>query len=93
MPVIRVPYKVYPAGHWAPILNVRIIFKHASSKRVEALVDSGAPTCFFHGTIGKALGMSVESATEGPLDGIIGGIIRKVYYHDIKIEFLVKWFH
>lgn len=98
MAVIRIPYKVYPVAGadprvqsgmpmvWVPLLNVAVVFNHAKSKRVEAYVDSGAPTCLFHGDIGKSLGMKIDSGTEGPLGGVIGGVIKKVYYHDIKIE-------
>jgi hypothetical protein len=71
---------------WVPLLNVAVLYKHARSKRLEAYVDSGAPVCLFHGSIGKALGMRVEEGTEGPLGGVIGGVRKKVHYHDIKIE-------
>src|ERR1700722_800678 len=98
--VIRVPYKMYPiagsdprvpAGSsalWVPILNVVVIHNHTKSKRIEAYVDSGAPTCLFHASIGRALGMKVESGVEGPLGGVVGGAISKVYHHDIKVEVL-----
>lgn len=96
--VIRVPYKVYPVAGadprvpagipmaWVPLLNVVVIYKHAKTKRLEAYVDSGAPTCLFHSAVGKALGMKVEEGTEGPLGGVIGGVQKKVDYHDIKLE-------
>jgi len=32
--------------------------------------------------------MKVEDGTERPLGGVIGGIRKKVYYHDVKIELL-----
>ena len=92
MPVIRVPYKVYPvAGRvgtamtWVPILNVSVIYKHARSKRLESYVDSGAPGCLFHSSVGKVLGMKVEEGIEGALGGVIGGVRRKVYYHDVEV--------
>lgn len=64
------------------------MYKHAESKRLEAYVDSGAPICLFHGSVGKALGMQVEDGTEGPLGGVIGGVQKKVYYHSVKIKLL-----
>ena len=69
-------------------MNVAVLYKHARSKRLEADVDSGAPVCLFHGSIGKALGMRVEDGIEGPLGGVIGGVRKKVYYHDVRIELL-----
>lgn len=100
MAIIRVPYKVYPVAGadprvqtgldmaWVPLLNVAVTYKHSESKRLEAYVDSGAPTCLFHGSIGKALGMNVTAGAEGPLGGVVGGVATKVYYHDIKIKLL-----
>ena len=44
--------------------------------------------CLFHGSIGKALGIKIEDGTEGPLGGVIGGVRKKVYYHEVKIELL-----
>jgi hypothetical protein len=73
---------------WVPLLNVSVTYKHTESKRLEAYVDSGAPTCLFHGSIGKALGMNVAAGTEGPLGGAVGGVTTKVYYHNIKIKLL-----
>jgi hypothetical protein len=70
-----------------PILNISIIYRHAPSKRFEAIVDSGAPTCLFHGIIGKALGMKVESGEEGPLGGVVAKATSKVYYHPINLKF------
>jgi hypothetical protein len=73
---------------WVPLLNVSVIYKLAKTKRIEAYVDSGAPMCLFHSSIGKALGMKVEAGIEGPLGGVVGGVKRKVYYHDVKIDLL-----
>src|ERR1700693_3498441 len=86
---IRIPYKVLPVAGadprvpsgasmaWVPLLNVKVIYKHAPSKRIEAYVDSGAPTCLFHAFIGIALGMKIEDGVEGPLGGVIGGVQKK----------------
>lgn len=94
---IRYSYKEYPVVQgdvrfasgttfeWVPLLNVSILYKHAQSKRFEAMVDSGSPTCLFHSSIGKAIGIKIEDGKEGQLGGVIGGEIRKVYYHPIKL--------
>jgi hypothetical protein len=70
------------------MLNVSVIYKHTESKRFEAIVDSGAPTCLFHGSIGAALGMKIDSGEEGPLGGVVSKASTKVYYHQIKIKLL-----
>jgi hypothetical protein len=99
---IRIPYKVLPVAGadprvpsgasmaWVPLLNVMVIYKHAKTKRIEAYVDSGAPTCLFHADVGRALGMKIGEGIEGPLGGVIGGVQKKVYYHDVKIELLAQ---
>ena len=94
---VRYPYKVFPVApndirfpkgtqsEWLPTLNVSIIYNHAQTKRFEAMVDSGSPTCLFHANIGKAIGIKLAAGDEGPLGGVIGGASGKVYYHQIKL--------
>jgi len=89
LPVIRVPYKVYPVAEsnprvapgaavaWVPLLSVSLMYRHAKSKRLEAYVDSGAPACLFHGSIEKGIGIKIEDGSEGKLGGVIGGIQKK----------------
>jgi hypothetical protein len=95
---LKIPYKVFPIepGHpqfgdikfsWMPMLNVRLIIKHAKTMLFEAVVDSGSATCLFHSDIGRRFGLRVEEGAEGPLGGVIAGEIRKVYYHDVKLAF------
>lgn len=60
------------------------MYNHAQTKRFEAMVDSGSPTCLFHASIGRAIGMKLDSGKEGPLGGVIGGAMGRVYYHPIK---------
>ena len=92
-----VPYKIYPLKHpsvalpgaketWVPILNVAIIVGHATSKRFEAVVDSGSPVCLFHAQIGKQLGLKIESGKHDVLGGVVGGSKGDVYYHEIKLK-------
>src|SRR5260370_3947393 len=73
---------------WVPLLNVSIITQDPKRRRVKDVVDSGAATSIFHAAIGEAIGMDVERGIEGALGGVIGGLRRKVYYHDVKIELL-----
>jgi hypothetical protein len=58
---------------------VQIIHNHATSKRFEALVDTGTDYCLFDALIGASSGIRVN---DGP-DGDLGGIITarsKVYF-------------
>src|SRR5262249_43357905 len=71
-----------------PVLGVSIIYGHAESKRIEAVVDSGSDFCLFHASIGTALGMNLESGAARPLRGVVGGVEDKVYYHQVKIRVL-----
>jgi hypothetical protein len=66
---------------------VGLIIGHAPTRRFEAVVDSGSPSCLFHADIAKAHGLKVETGVEGPLGGVVGGAIGKVYYHKVKLTF------
>jgi hypothetical protein len=71
---------------WTPVLKVAIIIGHATSKRFEAVVDSGSAVCLFHAGIGKPLGLKLKDGERGDLGGVIGGVRREVYYHKIKLK-------
>ena len=73
--------------HWAPLLNVRLIYRHSPpSKPIETWVDSGGHACLFHAGICRSLGISnVEEGIEEPLGGIVGGPKISTYFHKIKI--------
>ena len=54
--------------------------------RFEAAVDSGSPYCYFHGSIGEAVGLNVERGIRGKLGGAVEGKTIPVYFHDIKVH-------
>lgn len=96
---LLVPYRVFPVKKpikgfpeiketWTPVLNVAIIIGHATSKRFEAIVDSGSAVCLFHADIGKPLGLKLKEGEEASLGGVVGGSRGKVYYHQIKLKVL-----
>jgi len=97
---LRVNYKPFPVSPnpafpsldtvWRPILNVVIFYQHRRSNRIECVVDSGSPWCFFRGDVGDSLGMDVRNGVEEPLGGVIGGAQGRVYYHKIRIWLLVN---
>lgn len=71
-----------------PILDVRISnpTNHAQpTNRFEAIVDSGAPDCYFHADIGHAIGLKVDRGIRAPIGGIVAGATIDVYYHDIHL--------
>src|SRR5262245_21344865 len=67
------------------ILTVQIIHSHATSKRFEAIVDTGSDYCLFNANIGASIGIKIVNGPEGPLGGIISGSRGKVYYHNVKL--------
>ena len=66
-------------------MPVQIIHNHATSKRFEALVDTGTDYCLFDAFIGASIVIRVNDGPEGDLGGIIAGARSKVYFHDIKL--------
>jgi hypothetical protein len=96
---LQVPYRVFPIKRpmvglpgvretWAPVLNVSIIIGHASSKRFEAIVDSGSAVCLFHAQIGKPLGLKLKEGDRDVLGGVVGGSKGDVFYHKIKLKIM-----
>ena len=73
---------------WTPILKVAVIIGHATSKRFEAVVDSGSAVCLFHADIGKPLGLQLKDGERSSLGGVIGGVRGEVYFHKIKLKVL-----
>ncbi len=68
-----------------PVLPVSLQFKHAKSNRIDALVDSGAFTTYFHSQVGKAIGIKVEDGEMGYLKGVVNAPPVPVHYHDVKL--------
>jgi len=66
-------------------LTVKVIHNHASSKRFDAVVDTGSDYCLFDALIGASIGVRITDGREGPLGGIIPGAKGKVYYHNVKL--------
>lgn len=94
---LEVPYKIFPLKQpwvalpsiretWVPVLNVSIIVAHTTSKRFEAIVDSGSPVCLFHADIGKQMGLKPEDGKADELGGVVGGSKGTAYFHKIKLK-------
>ena len=69
-------------------MTVSIIYRHSTSKRFEAIVDSGSPWCLFHAQIGESIGIRVDTGQRGSLGGVLAGASSDVYFHQVKLVFL-----
>ena len=71
-----------------PILNVSInnpTTHSPQTRRFEAVVDSGAPDCYFHGSIGRAIGLKIDKGTKSTIGGIVAAAAIDVYFHDVAL--------
>jgi hypothetical protein len=95
--MVRVPYKTFPLVSalpafssvkeiWYPIVNVAISYRHITSKRFEAVVDSGSPFCLFHSDIGRALGIPIEEGGRDTLKGIAKDASSDAYFHEMQLK-------
>jgi hypothetical protein len=71
-----------------PMLTVAIVHSHQTSKRVEAVVDSGSPWCLFHAQIGESVGIKINRGARGSLGGVLAGASSDVYFHSVKLMFM-----
>lgn len=53
--------------------------------RYQAIIDSGADLCIFHGQLGEILGLNIESGKLLKFSGISGQQLT-AYFHHIEIE-------
>jgi hypothetical protein len=92
---LRLAYKSFPFRNrgvpeqtriWRPVLPVQIISPNrATSKRFEAVVDTGSDYCLFNAMIGASIGIKIDTGPEGDLGGVITGPRSKVYFHNVKL--------
>ena len=67
------------------MMTLAVGYRHAKSKRFEAVVDSGSPWCLFHSEIGKSIGIKIEKGRKGKLGGVLAGTASAVYFHPISL--------
>lgn len=70
------------------MMTVALIYRHTTSKRVEAIVDSGSPWCLFHAQIGESIGVKTTNGQQGSLGGVLAGASSDVYFHRLKLVFM-----
>jgi hypothetical protein len=81
----KIPNHAVARKRWIkrPMLQLTL-FNGTKRHQVVCLVDSGADECLFHASIGRSLGIDVESGSYKKFDGIAGSI--EAYIHSIEIQ-------
>jgi hypothetical protein len=86
----RIAYKKFPLRgggvSYSAMLNVNIalpVENAPRTKRFEAVIDSGASRCIFHASIGRFIGLNIQSGTVEETLGISG--VSRTYLHDIAL--------
>src|SRR5436190_15791354 len=80
-----IPNYAIPRKRWIkrPMIQITL-FNGTNRQQVVCLIDSGADESLFHASIGRSLGIDVESGTHMRFDGIAGSI--EAYMHLIEIQ-------
>lgn len=81
----KVPDLTIPRKRWIkrPMLQVTL-FGGTKHEQVICLVDSGADVSLFHASIGRNLGIEIESGTYKEFEGIAGNL--EAYMHDVELQ-------
>lgn len=88
---LKLPYKKYPtvAGGVdlraiCPVYIALTARGAVRSKKIEAVIDSGASNCIFHAQIGEAVGFDIKAGRQEETYGV-DGKSSAIYFHDILI--------
>jgi len=81
-PVLDDPGKSWIARPYIPVE----LSHEGKNVRVYALIDSGADTSLFHSSLGRELGIDVESGRKSSFFGIAEGPGVNVYIHTILVQ-------
>jgi hypothetical protein len=87
---LKIAYKKFPIHgggvSYSAMLNFNIalpVENAPRTKRFEAVIDSGASRCIFHASIGRFIGLDIQSGTAEDTLGISG--VSRTYLHDISL--------
>ena len=87
---LTVAYRIYPdtkgAYLYSAVLAVQIALPNPNAprtKRIEAIIDSGAARCLFHANFAAAIGLDLKSGEPEILNGIGGP--EETWLHDITL--------
>jgi hypothetical protein len=88
---VKIPYRTFPDRHGGYVysvnLDVSVSQPNAGSARTrsfEAIIDSGASRCVFHGDIGRLIGLDIRSGNREAVQGIGG--LADTFLHDIALH-------
>lgn len=83
----KIPNVSHPGQQWftRPYLKVRL-FSGSNYKDVLALVDSGADSCLFHGSIAGELGIDMRSGARSEFAGIAAGHVVEAFSHGVELQ-------
>jgi len=81
----KVPNRAVPRKRWIkrPMLQVTLV-NGTKRHQIVCLVDSGADECLFHASVGRSLGLDLQSGRYKKFDGIAGSI--EAYVHPIELQ-------
>jgi hypothetical protein len=87
---VKIDYRVQPDNYgshiFTAVLNVNLalpIPNAPRTKRIEAIIDSGASRCMFHADIGRFLGLDIQSGRLESTQGISGS--QETWVHPVTL--------
>ena len=88
---MRYKYKQVPLPNgkfdWIAVLLVQLSRGSKNSPLFEALIDSGASNCLFHGDIARAIGIpELASGEHIVTGGVVAGAQMDLYGHDVRLS-------
>ena len=83
----KIPNNAIPRKRWIkrPMLQVTLL-NGTKHRQIVCLVDSGADECLFHASIGRSLGVDIESGRSKKFDGIAGRVEANMHLVEIQIQ-------
>jgi hypothetical protein len=85
--IVNKPSEAFPRrfSFSRPVIPVKLINGENSQKQL-AIIDSGADFCVFHASIGKLIGIDIESGKKQDFYGVSTKAKPSIaYFHNIKI--------
>ena len=81
----KIPNHAVPRKRWIkrPMLQVTLV-NGTKRHQIVCLVDSGDDECLFHASVGRSLGLDLQSGRYKKFDGIAGSI--EAYVHPIELQ-------
>ena len=71
---------------WAPLVEMSILYQGSESRRMDAVVDSGAQVTIFEATIGERLGINVRDCPSDRLQVATRKDESPIYFHEVTLR-------